>query len=309
MSEVQHYSVATAKTGFLHHALRLPEFPRTLVRSRELLWNFARRDLLARFRGSLLGVLWVLVHPLFLFSVYFAVFGILFAPATKLAADGPDPQFAIYLFSGIVSFSWITESLGTGMAAIVGNANLVKKVRFPCELLPLVPPLVGGVVYVVGCVVLLVAGLIAGRAEIGPAIAFWPLLVLIHLGFICGLGMFLAAVNVFIRDVSHLWRVFAQAWFFLTPIFWELDLIREKLGAVGLGSLADLLLLNPASPIVLAQRQVFGIGQDLPPELLAARYPYSLTTNLMMGGMWAVFFMFVGYGFFSSRRHKFADLV
>lgn len=305
---IQHYSTATAKVGFFHHALRAVRYPGTLFESRGLLWNFARRDLLSRFRGSSLGVFWVLVQPLFMFAVYFAVFGILFAPRGSLDS-GPDPFFAIYLFSGILAFGWINEGTAASMASITTNNNLVKKVRFPCELLPLVPVIVGGAVYLVGCCVLITAGLILGQVSLGWHTLWWPVLFVLILGFVCGLGLLLSAANVFVRDISHLYRIVSMAWFFLTPNFWPISDMRAQLGDVGLGWFVDLLMWNPAVPFVLAQRQVFGVGHTQPLAKQALDFPHSLTEHLLMALGWTLFALFVGYGFFKSRRHKFADLV
>lgn len=304
----EHYDVATAQTGWLYHALRVGGYAKTISTSSSLLWNFLRRDLLGRFRGSFGGFFWVLVQPLFLFCVYFAVFGILFAPRASLDS-GPDPFFAVYLFAGIIMFTAISEGVTSGLTAVTGNANLVKKVRFPCELLPIVPVLVAAVVYAVGCVVLVIMGLAFDKVNLSFKLLLWPVLVVIMIGMTTGIGLLLAAANVFVRDIQHLFRVITMAWFFLTPNFWQFDMLEDKFSTVGMGWIETALLFNPATPLVLANRQVFGMGDDATPELYAEVFPMTLTENLLAGLAWAVFFLFVGYGLFKSRRHKFADLV
>ena len=306
--QVHHYSVAHAKRGFLQHALPAYRYPADVWRSRVLLWNFFRRSLLGRFRGSLGGVLWVLVHPIFQFLVYFAVFGILFAPRDELQG-GPDAVFAVYLFAGILVFGTITESTTSGLSSILGNGNLVKKVAFPCELLPLTPVLVATIVYVVGCVVLMAVGLATGVVSPGWSLLAWPVLVVCLVVFCTGFAMLLAAANVFVRDIAHIWNILSLAWFFMSPVFWRLSRITDKFDDFGVPWAVDLLVLNPAYNLLLAQRQVFGIGWSLPPAEYLEWFPHSLGHNLMCGAAWSVVMFVVGYGFFMSRKHKFADLV
>ncbi len=308
MTTIQHYSAENARTSLLHHAVRVGDYPAMLVRRHSLLWNFFRRDLLGRFKGSALGIFWVLIQPVFMFCVYFAIFGILFAPRDD-PAGGPNPAFAMYLFAGILSFGAINESTSTALGSILGSANLVKKVKFPCEMLPLVPVLVSMVVYIVGCGVLLIAGLAFGEVRIGLDFLWWPVLIVVQLVFATGVGLLLAGANVFLRDIGHLYRIFATAWFFLTPNFWRLDMVESTFSGVGAGWVANALLFNPALPMVLAQRQVFGIGHTWSDELYAGAFPFSLPVNIALSFAWAAFALVLGYGFFKSRRHKFADLV
>jgi ABC-type polysaccharide/polyol phosphate export permease len=305
---VHHYSVADARKGLLRHAAASYRYPHDAWRARVLLWNFLRRSLLGRFRGSALGAVWVLVHPVFQFAVYFTVFGVLFS-SRDLASEGPDPLFAVYLFSGILIFGAIQESATAGLSSVLANGNLVKKVAFPCELLPLTPVLVAACVYMVGCAVLIAVGVAAGQVVLGWGLLAWPVLVAALALFCTGLGMLLGAANVFVRDIAHIWGIAVTAWFFLSPVFWRPPLVTQKLADAGFPGAVDLLVLNPAYSFLLAQRQVFGIGGNLPADAQAELYPHDLGTSLMFCVAWAAATFVLGYGFFMSRRHKFADLV
>ena len=304
---IHRYDAATAKHGFLDHALRATAYLPQLWRSRALLWNFARRELLGRFRGSIGGLFWVLVQPIFQFVVYFLVFGILFAPRHELATSGPSTKYALFLFSGILFFNTLTEAIGNALSSVLANGNLVKKVAFPCELLPLSPVLVAHAVYIVGAVVLVLVGLTLGDIHLGLASLCWPLLLLCSLVMATGLGLLLAAADVFARDVGHLYRIFAMAWFFLSPVFWQLELIQDKAVALGAPWITNLLLLNPAFPLLMAARQVIGL-EDMG-DGSSSLVPLSLGGNLLASALWAVVLFSIGYGFFMSRKHKFADLV
>ena len=306
---VHHYDAATARRGFFHHALPLHRYVRDAWAARTLVWNFYRRELLGRFRGSAGGFGWVMIQPVFQFIVYFAVFGILFAPRDQLREHGPDPLFALYLFAGIVMFNAVNEGSSNALLSVIGSANLVKKVAFPCELLPLTPILVSAGVYGVGCVVLLLIGLVTGQVSLGLNLLAWPLLLVCMVVFATGLGLLLAGANVFARDVGHLWGIWSQAWFFLSPVFWRMPMIRDKVDDLGVPWAIHLLVINPMYSLLLAQRQVFGIGTNLPPEEYEAYFPLNLGENLMVSAAWALFMLFIGYGFFMCNKRKFADLV
>lgn len=304
---IHHYDAARAKRGLLSHGLAMFRYPWRAWESRGLVWNFFVRELLGRFRGSLGGIFWVLVQPIFQFAVFFFVFGILFGP--RVGSGGADPFFAVYLFAGIVLFNSLQEGSSRALTSIVMSGNLVRKVVFPCELLPLTPIFVSSVVYMMASVVLLLVGSIAGVVSIGWEILAWPVLVVLLTVFSLGLGLFLAAAQVFARDVSHLWGVLSLAWFFMSPIFWSVQLIEDAATKFGVEGATQFLLLNPAFCLLMAQRQVFGIGSTLPAEDYARWFPYSLGENLLVCAGWAVVTFYVGFGFFMSRKHKFADLV
>lgn len=313
-SEIIHrYDAAEPKRGLLFHGLLMFTYPSQAWQARGLVWNFFRRELLGRFRGSLGGIFWVLVQPLFQFAVFFFVFGILFGQRVsddgKVGDGGPDPFFAVYLFAGIVLFNSLQEGSSRALTSIAENGNLVRKVVFPCELLPLTPVLVSLVVYVTASVVLLIVGLALGVVNIGWALLAWPLLLLCLVVFSIGLGLFLATAQVFARDVHHLWGVLSLAWFFMSPIFWSVELIENAATRYGLEGISQFLVLNPAFCLLMTQRQVFGIGSTLPEDQYTQWFPLGLGENLMICGLWAVVMLYIGFGFFMSRKHKFADLI
>jgi ABC-type polysaccharide/polyol phosphate export permease len=169
--------------------------------------------------------------------------------------------------------------------------------------------MVSTVVYLVGSLVLCIAGLLAGKVHIGSSMLALPLLVILQLMFTTGLSMFLSAVIVFARDTSYLYTIFTQAWFFMSPNFWDMTLIRGVADQHNIPWLTDLIMLNPAFPFLMAQRQIFGIDTNLPASRVEEYFPTSLGENLAMGAAWAVFSLLLGYGFFMSRKRKFADLV
>ncbi len=298
---IHHYSAAAAKRGILHHVLPVLGYPGVMAKNGGLIWNFFRRELLGRFRGSLLGIFWVLVQPIFLFAIFFLVFGFIFHHP-RAPGSGPDVWFALYLFSGIIAFSSFSEATIRSCGVVVENGNLVKKVAFPSELLPVSQVMVSMMVYFVGAVVLLAIGLPTGRMSLGVEFLAWPAVVLVQSVMALGLGLLLACLHVFLRDTLHLYTIFAQAWFFLSPVFWAPLQLQEKL--------ADywwLFTLNPMYPLILAHRQVLGIPLAPPEE--ASGVPGGVWDHIGVAAIWAGVFLIVGYSFFASRKQRFADLV
>lgn len=308
VTEVHQYWVAGSRRGVLSSMRPVVGYFGTMWRHRELIWNFFRRELLGRFRGSTLGMFWVLVHPLFQFAVYFVVFGFLFGPRTGGLAV--DPLFPFHLFLGIVAYGAFGEATTRACTVVVDNGNLVKKVAFPCELLVVHLVLVSLIVYFVGALLVLAIGVPLGIAEPGPLMLAWPLVIVVHALFALGVGLFLACWFVFARDANQLWGIGTQLVMFLSPVMWwfaQIKPIVDHYPALGV-----LLRINPMWWLINAHRQVLGMGHQLramPDGSMVPIVAEPFLMNLGISAAWAVVALAVGYGLFMSRRHKFADLV
>ncbi len=305
---LRHYDAATAEKGLFRNLLPTAGYFGTLWSHRHLVQNFFRRELLGRFRGSALGMFWVLVHPIFLFAIYYLVFGLLFGN-WKLG-QAPDPNFAIYLFSGTIAFQALIEGTTRACTSVVDNGNLVKKVAFPSELLPVHVIAIAMVVYLVGAAVCLTAGMWFGVLQPGWNLLLMPVLLAIQGLFTLGIGMLLANFHVFARDTSHLWGIVVTAWMFVTPVFWYPSLVTEKFRSEELGfDLAGWFEANPAYHMVMAHRIVLGAVETTGPDGKVLVSFGNLGEHLLVLGCWAVALFVLGCATFMSRRHKFADLV
>jgi len=293
---VRVYCAETSPRGFLHHAVRAFSLPADLWRHRGLLRRFAGRELRSRFHGSYLGALWVLAQPLFQFAVYFVVFGLMFGRGGGLG-EGDGWLFALWLFSGIVLFGVMRDATSSAMNSIVSNASLVKKVAFPAQLLPVVPVIVESTVSLVGVALVLLVGLLTGTAVLGWELLALPWLLAVVVVFATGLGMLLANLNVFARDVRQIYALFTMAWFFMTPNFWWPAMIEQQAPGV-----LEIVRWNPAYPMLIAARQVFGLAGDVGPLR-------PLVENLAAGSAWAVALLLAGYGTFMMHKHRYADMV
>jgi ABC-type polysaccharide/polyol phosphate export permease len=159
--------------------------------------------------------------------------------------------------------------------------------------------LVSLVVYGIGAAVLLALGIPYGVVRLDANLALWPVALAVLGVFTLGFGMLLANLEVFLRDTSHLYGIVRTAWFFCSPIFWDIGLIGERLG----GTAASLFKLNPMYGLIQAQRQTLGLGHH------TGVIPEPLWQNLGSAALWALAFLAVGYVSFMAGKPKYADLV
>ena len=252
-----------------------------LVSRRELLFDLASRDLRARYKGSALGFAWHFVMPLTQLVVFWILFGVLFGVRPR-TGSGEQP-YAIFLFVGLLPWTFFATSLTSGAAAIVSNAAIVKKVRLPLQLLP-----AASVLSSLANLLLSFVVLFAVLAIFGPrhpeGLLYLPLLVLIQIVMNLGFAYLLAAANVFYRDVQHILGILLTAWYFLTPVLFSVAIVADR------PTERELLYLNPMTAVIVAYQRALLDG--LPPEW--ERLLYSAVVSL------AVFAL----GFWYFRRSK-----
>jgi homopolymeric O-antigen transport system permease protein len=184
-----------------------------LVRYRELFANLFRRDYQAKYRGSILGLVWSLVNPIALMAVYLVVFGLLWRGNTI-------PHYPLYLLAGLACWIFFATSLQTGARSFVESADLVKKVRFPRQLVPFSVVATQLVTFAAMLGILIVLSLaFVPRAR--PYVALSIPLSLLFLGLVAGVALIVASLNVVYRDIEHILAAALLPWFFLTPILWN----------------------------------------------------------------------------------------
>ena len=223
-----------------------------ILRQRQLLSVMTARELKARYRGSVLGFLWSLANPLLLLGVYTFVFGLVFQPRV----EGQSP-YPIFLVAGLFPWVWVSSSLNEATASLTANAALIRRSVFPVELLPLVAVLSNLVNFLLSVPILVGALLVArvlGYPVGGPGIVLLPLVVALHLPFLCGTALALAALAVHFKDVRDLVSNLLTLAFFLTPILYSIDAVPKR-------SLRALVEWNPATPFVLAYQDVLFYGR------------------------------------------------
>ncbi len=189
---------------------------------RELLRTLVSKDIRSRYKGSILGFAWNFAIPLLQLMVFYILFGIIIK--TKPPGNYP---FAIFLFTGLLPWNFLANSMMGGSMAIVGNANLVKKIYFPLQILPFTKVMAEFIAMLLGMIVLAII-LIVFHVGIGPMLFFLPLPFVVEFIFAAGLAYFFSSANVFFRDVQHIIGIVVMAWMYVTPVLYPITLIQAK---------------------------------------------------------------------------------
>ncbi len=255
---------------------------------RELIGQFSKRQVLQRYRGSYLGLLWSFATPLALLLVYTFVFSVIFKARWQGMVSDNHGEFALALFAGLIAFNIFSETVIAAPSLITGNANYVKKVVFPLEILPV--SILGSALFhsLFSLTILLIGSLII-RGQVPWTLVFLPLMYLPLIFLTLGLGWFFASLGVFIRDIGHLLGVVVQMLFFLTPIFYPLEAIPFPF--------RYMIYANPLTFIVNHFRRVALFGQA--PDW----GEFLIMTGLMLG------VCLLGYIWFMKSKKTFADVV
>src|SRR5262245_12650010 len=187
-----------------------------LARYRGLIASLVARELKARYRGSVLGFLWSFVNPLLLLSVYTFVF-------TKVLpnTNTVEGSYAVFMFSGLLPWTWFATSLTESTNSLIAGGNLIKKVLFPAEVLPIVTVLSNLVHFGFGLVILALFMIKAGAQPDWADIIWFTIVVAVQLVFMLGLALPLSALTVHFRDLRDLVANLLTFWFFATPIIYS----------------------------------------------------------------------------------------
>ncbi|MCO5045697.1 MAG: ABC transporter permease [Verrucomicrobia bacterium] len=260
-----------------------------ITRHRELLWNLAARELKLRYRGSALGFFWSVLIPLFMALIYVIFLRLLGGRGVPLAD----------VIIGVFAWQFTVQCINAGLTSITGNANLVKKVAFPRLILPLSATLANAITYVMSLLVQfpLVAILFHTSGQhFSPWIILLPVVLLVHLIFNLALTLLLAGLNVVIRDAQHLVGILLSAWFFVSPVMYNLDFVTRHAEAHPWAP--KLFLLNPMTVIVTGYRSV--ITRDVP-------FPFEPMSYISLALIGLLFVY--SYRLFQRLQKDFADLL
>lgn len=285
--------------------LRVIRRLRELRAYREVLLNLVRKELKVKYAASVLGAVWSLLNPV----VFLAVFTFV----SKVLGNNI-PDFPVYLLSGLLAWNLFTTSLTTGARSVLDNANLVKKVAFPREILPLAGIGVGLVDYVLQMSVLLLFILVSGHGFHLPELALFPLAFLTLLVFTTAMAFWMAALNVRYRDVQHLLNVALLVWFWGTPIVYATGKVQVQSAdntILGIG-LFKLYFLNPLVSIVEGMhRSLYAVVAPLvdgqPSPVLANVSLAWLAAVLGIVLVASVVMLRLTWGYFFDRSGDFAE--
>lgn len=246
----------------------------------------ARREVLGRYEGSLLGLFWSFFTPLFMLAIYTFVFSVVFN--ARWGENGSKTEFALLLFAGLIIFHMFAECLTRAPMLIINNANYVKKVVYPLEILPFIVLLSALFHSLISFIVWMLAYLVLFGLP-HWTVLYLPLVLLPFLFLIMGLSWALAALGVYLRDIAQFIGVLTTMMMFLSPVFYPLSALPEGLQTA--------VLFNPLAIIIEMVRDVIYFGQT--PDFIV----------LSIYWLVALICCWLGFALFQKTRKGFADVL
>ena len=238
-----------------------------LIDFKDLVRNLVVRDLKVRYKNSVLGILWSWLNPLFMMVVYTVVFTVMQPSGSRNGI--PAEKFPAFVLCALLPWNFFSATLTQSVNVIIENANLVKKVYFPREILPLSVVLSNLVNFGISLMVLFPMMMIL-RVRFTAWMLLLPVIVFLQFCFITGVALLFSTLNVFYRDTKQVIEVAIMAWFFVTPVFYPIDVLpssREMFG-ITLNIQRWTRILNPMASLVAAYRDVLFYGRRIGTDFL-----------------------------------------
>jgi ABC-type polysaccharide/polyol phosphate export permease len=257
----------------------------SLLRYRGLIQSLVARELKARYRGSVLGFVWSFVNPLLLLSIYSFVF------TTVMRNDDSQTRpFAVFLFCGLLPWTWFSASLTEATSSLISGGNLIKKVLFPAEVLPIVSVLANMVHFLLGLLILAAFMILFQHYPDMAGLPWFFVVVAVQLVFTLGLAFALSALTVHFRDVRDLLTNVLTLWFFATPIIYPYFMPTVS-------RFLTLFRLNPFYHLAVSYQEILFFGQ------------FGHARSLLLLAALSVLVFLCGYWLFDRLRDSFAEAV
>lgn len=264
------------------------EMAGSLWHNRSLITALVKREVVGRYRGSIMGIAWSFFNPLLMLVIYTFVFSVVFKARWGVGGEESKTDFAIILFVGMIVHGLFAECLNRAPSLILSNVSFVKKVIFPLEILPWVA--FGSALFhtIISIVVLLLAQLVL-RQAIPWTVVLFPFVLLPLVFFAMGFAWFLASLGVFMRDVGQITGMFTTVLLFVSPVFYPLSILPAQY--------QSWLQLNPLAFLIEEGRKVLIFGQ----------LPDTGQWSLMMAV--GALIAWAGFAWFQKTRKGFADVL
>lgn len=255
---------------------------------RQLIVQMTKREVIGRYKGSVMGLLWSFLNPVFMLTIYTFVFSVVFKARWGVGEEETKAQFAIILFVGLIMHGLLAEVLNRAPSLILSNVNYVKKVVFPLEILPVVA-MGSALFHTVASLIVLFVAMLVLHSGIPWTAVFLPLVLVPLILIVLGLAWFLASLGVFLRDVGQTIGLLTTVLMFVSPIFFPITAIPEPF--------RPFMMANPLTFIVEQARAVL-IWGNTPNWGGLVVY-----TSVALGVAW------LGYVWFQKTRKGFADVL
>ena len=246
-----------------------------IFKYRELLKNNVKKEVRGRYKNSILGVMWTFLNPLLQIAVYAMIF--------PYILKQQQPHYLIFVCVGLIPWSFFTTTIIQSTNTIIGNANIVKKVYFPREILPLSVVLSGAINFLIAAIII-IAFCIGGGKGITWHIVIFPVILLLQMVLQLAISFVLAAVTVYIRDVEHFVQIVLMLMFYATPIVYSTATLDASTKTAQF--MKQIILLNPMTAIIEGYRSIF-YTQTLP-DFKSIGIWYIVSMVLLVVG-WLIF--------------------
>ena len=251
---------------------------RKIYNYRELLKTNVKKEIRGRYKNSILGIMWSFLNPLLQLLVYSVIFGALLA--------GGDETYPIYICIALIPWTYFTTAITQAAFTVIGNADIIKKVYFPREILPISVVTSGAVNFVISTIIIL-AFVIFFKVGLSWYLLFYPLILLIQYVLLLGIGFIVSSVTVYFRDLEHIIGIVLMAAFYGTPIVYKLEQLPQQLQII--------MQLNPMTHLINAYRDIFYYHQMPNMKVLGILLALSLILAV------------VGYFIFKKLQKGFAE--
>ena len=246
---------------------------------RQMIYSLVKKELRGRYKGSALGFLWTFINPLLQLLVYTFVFSV-------VMPNNID-KFYLYLFVGLIPWLFFSGSLTGGAASIITQKDMVKKIYFPREVMP-IAYVTSNFVNMLLCFLVIFAVLICSGVGINPiTLLYLPIIFSVEYVMCLGGAMLTSALTVYFRDLEYILGIITMAWMYMTPVVYSIEMVPERL--------RPLMNLNPMTPVIVAYRDIL-YGKQVPQIS-------TLTSGFVLG----VIVLVVGYVVFQKLQRGFAE--
>lgn len=254
-------------------------FLKELWQYREMIFNLVKRDLKSRYKGSVLGFFWMFLNPLLQVVVYSIVFSVIMRMGIE--------KFYLFFFVALVPWLFFSTCLSAGTSIIFSQQDMVKKIYFPREVLPIAFTLSQFVNMLLSFLVVFVVVFFSGVKINFIAWLYLPIIMLIEFVLALGITFLVSSLTVYFRDLEHVLSIISMAWMYLTPIIYPIDIVPENL--------MKIFYLNPMTSVIIAYRDILYYGQI--PELK------TLLNAMILG----IVVLIIGKIMFSRLQRGFAE--
>ena len=264
---------------FAKEHIKLVSIFKELYQYREMIRSLIHRDLRGRYKGSVLGFLWTFINPLLQLGVY----TIVFSSIMRMGID----DYYLFLFVALIPWMFCATSIVGGSTCILANQNLVTKIYFPREVLPLAI-VTSNFINMLYCFVIVLSVVVIFSDKTNfAAWLYLPLIAILEYVLVLGMTFFFSALTVYFRDFEHILGILTMGWQFLTPVMYSVDMVPQEY--------LTFFNLNPMTPIITAYRDILYYG----------KIPYLDT--LIAGFIFSILILIVGFIVFNRLKRRFAE--